>query len=243
MPVFQYKAKSEDARSVTGELTARDADEAIEMVSRLGLLPVSVQEKGASGADGVPLRKVKPQFVYTFTRQLASLLKSGVPLLRALEVLGRQTRQSAFAAIITDIAGNLRNGRAFSACLQEYPQAFPGLYVALVRAGEESGRIKELLASLTVYYRKQEEISRKVRGALTYPAFMLFVGAGTVLFILSFVMPKLAVLFDGMKAELPWPTKVVMGLSHGVQSAWPVLFVLFFLGLLAARFVDRSPLL
>jgi type II secretory pathway component PulF len=115
--------------------------------------------------------------------------------------------------------------------------------VALVRAGEESGRIKELLASLTVYHRKQDEISQKIRGALTYPAFMLVVGVGTVLFILSFVMPKISVLFDGMHTVLPWPTRMIMGLSHGLRVAWPLLAVAVFLAALVSRFIAQAPAL
>jgi type II secretory pathway component PulF len=136
---------------------------------------------------------------------------------------------------------NLRNGRTFSAALQDHPQAFPDIYVALVRAGEESGRLRELLTSLTVYQRKQDEISQKVRGALTYPSFMLVVGIGTVLFILSFVMPKIAVLFEGMHTVLPWPTRMIMGMSHVLRTGWPVLIVMVFLIALLSRFMAQAP--
>ena len=239
MPVFIYKAKQEDAQTVSGEVSARDLDEAIDLVSRQGLLPVSVEEKGLL-SSGLLTHKVRPRLVYVFTRQLAGLLKSGVPLLQALEVLGRQTRDASFSSIIHDIIMNLRNGRQLSLCLKDHPQAFPDIYVALVRAGEESGRLKELLLSLSVYHRKQEEISSKVRGALTYPAFMLVVGVATVFFILSFVMPKISVLFVGMGTDLPWPTRVVMGLSHALRLVWPVFFVLAFIGVLSVRFLSQA---
>jgi type II secretory pathway component PulF len=243
MPVFIYKAKQDNAQTVSGEVTARDAQEAVELVSQLGLLPVSVEEKGIVAASVLGTRRIKSRLVYAFTRQLASLLKSGVPLLHALEVLQRQMRDISFSVIINDVIVNLRNGRTFSSCLQDHPQAFPDIYVALVRAGEESGRLKELLVSLTVYHRKQDEISQKVRGALTYPAFMLVVGVGTVFFILGFVMPKISVLFEGMHTVLPWPTQFIMGLSHAVRVAWPAGLVLIFLGALAFRFMAQAPLL
>ena len=243
MPVFIYKAKQDNAQTVSGEVTARDAEEAIDLVAQLGLLPISVDEKGASVFGPLPSRRVKPRSVYAFTRQLVSLLKSGVPLLHALEVLHHQMRDVPFAVIINDVIVNLRNGRTFSACLQDHPRAFPDIYVALVRAGEESGRLKELLGSLTVYHRKQDEIAQKIRGALTYPAFMLVVGLGTVLFILSFVMPKISVLFEGMHTALPWPTRLIMGLSHGLRAGWPILVILAFLGALAFRFMSQAPLL
>jgi type II secretory pathway component PulF len=243
MPVFIYKAKQDNAQTVSGEVTARDPQEAVDLVSQLGLLPVSVEEKGAAASVVLRTRRVKPRAVHAFTRQLVSLLKSGVPLLRALEVLQHQMRDVPFSSITQDVIVNLRNGRTFSSCLQDHPRAFPDIYVALVRAGEESGRLKELLASLTVYHRKQDEISQKIRGALTYPAFMLVVGLATVIFILSFVMPRISVLFEGLQTELPWPTKLIMGLSHAVHVAWPALVVAVFLGAVVYRFVAQAPVL
>ncbi|MBF0331790.1 MAG: type II secretion system F family protein [Candidatus Omnitrophica bacterium] len=242
MPVFVYKAKKENAQTVTGEVTARDADEAVDLIGRLGLLPIVVEEKGSSSSLGTASsRPIKTRHIRAFTRQLVRLLKSGVPLLRSLEILARQTHDVHFSGIIEDLAANLRNGRSFSSSLADYPQAFTDIYVTLVRAGEESGRLKELLSSLMIYQGKQEEISQKVRGALVYPAVMLFVGIGTVLFILSFVMPKISLLFEGMHTALPWPTQVVIGLSHGIRFAWPALVVLLFLGIIAARSLAQMP--
>ena len=242
MPVFVYKAKRDNAQTVTGEVVAADVNEAIELVSRQGLLPVSVSEKTDMPVIHARNGAVDPRVVFAFTRQLVSLLNSGVPLLQALEVLGRQTRQISFTVIVRDVVSNLRNGRAFSACIREHPSAFSDIYVALVKAGEESGRLKELLASLVVYHRKQEEIASKVRGALVYPLFMLAVGVATVMFILGFVMPKIAVLFDGLRMTLPWPTQVVMALSRILRYAWPVIFIFVFLGVLASRFLAQTPL-
>lgn len=245
MPVFSYKAKKEDATTVTGDVTARDADEALDMVIAKGLLPVSVAEKGDTSSTGAAHgRRVKPRQLHAFTFQLAKLLRSGIPLLRALEVLSRQMkspREAYFAGVIRDVALNLSNGRSFSECLAGHAWIFPDIYVIMVRAGEESGRLKEILDSLAVYERKQDEIARQVRGALVYPAFMLVVGVGTVFFILSFVMPKIAVLFEGMRTSLPWPTVIVMSASHAVRAAWPVLFGLTLAGIVWGRFAAHSP--
>ena len=241
MPGFVYKAKQDNAQTVSGEVTARDADEAVDLVTQLGLLPVSVEEKADLMPGNLRVHRVSPRLLFSFTRQLVSLLKSGVPLLQALEVLQRQARDTRFALVIHDVAANLRNGRAFSACLQDHPLAFPAIYVTMVRAGEESGRLKELLSSLAAYQRKQEEIAQKVRGALAYPAFMLVVGVATVFFILSFVMPRISVLFQDMNTVLPWPTRMIMALSHGVRTSWPVLVVFVLFGALAWRFMAQAP--
>jgi type II secretory pathway component PulF len=223
MPIYIYKAKKENAETVVGEVDAQNADAAIDAVARQGLIPVSVDEKTADsiGRHG----QVSLKELYGFTRQLASLLRSGVPLLQAIEVLGKQNRNAYFARVLGDILVTVRNGRSFSASLSDHPQIFSELFVAMTRAGEESGKLSELLTNLAVYYRKQDEIVTRVRGALVYPIFMLTVGVLTVIFILTFVMPRITVLFEGMNTSLPWPTLFVMGLSRFVAKGWPVLFV------------------
>ncbi|MBF0569150.1 MAG: type II secretion system F family protein [Candidatus Omnitrophica bacterium] len=242
MPIFVYKAKKDNAQSVSGEVTARDVDEAIEMVSRQGLVPVSVQEKGTEvGAVARDLKSgsISLKELHAFTRQLVGLLKSGIPLLQAIEILARQSRNRDFARTLNEIVAGVRNGRPFSACLAEHPQTFSELYVAMARAGEESGRLRELLANIAVYYRKQDEVVTKIKTALTYPAFMLVVGIATVLFILTYVMPRITVLFQGINVPLPWPTLVVMGLSKVFVKGWPVLFVIVLVLAILSRSVDH----
>jgi type II secretory pathway component PulF len=224
MPSYIYKAKKENAETVVGEVDAQNADAAIDAVARLGLIPVSVDEKTTDsiGRTG----QVRLKELYGFTRQLANLLRSGVPLLQAIEVLGKQNRNAYFTRVLGDVLVNVRNGRSFSSSLSDHPQIFSELFVAMTRAGEESGKLSELLTNLALYYRKQDEIVTRVRGALVYPVFMLSVGILTVIFILTFVMPRITVLFEGMNTSLPWPTLVVMGASRFVAKGWPVIFVM-----------------
>jgi|GEM_PF-62271 len=226
MPIYIYKAKKENAETAVGEVEAQNADAAIDAVSRLGLIPVSVDEKTTDSA-GKPMRsgQVRLKELYVFTRQLANLLRSGVPLLQAIEVLGKQNRNAYFARVLRDVRENVRNGRSLSASLSDHPQIFSDLFVAMTRAGEESGKLPELLNNLTLHYRKQDEIATRVRGALVYPLFMLAVGILTVIFILTFVMPRISVLFEGMNTPLPWPTLFVMGVSRIFAKGWSVLFV------------------
>ncbi len=221
MPAFVYKAKKESAETVMGKVDAQNQDEAIELIHDLGLLPVSVEE---STSDGQLLReikntKIKSKETYLFSRQLASLIKSGVPLLQALEVIGRQTKNKTFSRTIEDIMFGVRNGRSLSSCLGDYPQVFSALYVSMVRAGEESGRLREMLVRISEHQKNQEEIISKVKSATVYPAFMLVVGFATVIFILTFVMPKISVMFKDLGQHLPWPTQVVLGISQVMRTA------------------------
>jgi type II secretory pathway component PulF len=226
MPIYIYKAKKDNAESVVGEVDAQNADAAIEMVARQGLVPVSVEEKLLDSA-GRSFRPgpVRLKVLYGFTRQLANLLKSGVPLLQAIEILAKQNRNTYFARVLYDVHANVQNGRSFSASLFDHSETFSDLFVAMAHAGEESGKLPELLTSLARYYRKQDEILTRIRGALVYPVFMLVVGILTVIFILTYVMPRITVLFESMKTALPWPTLVVMGASRVVSKGWPALAV------------------
>lgn len=221
MPAYVYKAKKESAETVTGTIDAENQDEAIELIHDLGLLPVTVEE---STADGQLVReikhtKVKGKETYIFSRQLASLIKSGVPLLQALDVISRQTKNKTFVRAIEDINFGIRNGRSFSSCLSDYPQIFSSLYVSMVRVGEESGSLREMLARMADHQKKQEEIVSKVRAATAYPAFMLLIGVATVIFILTFVMPKISVMFKDLGQNLPWPTQVVLAVSQVIRGA------------------------
>lgn len=243
MPAYVYKAKKESAETVTGRLDAENQDEAIELIHGLGLLPVSVEESTSEGqlVREVKNVKVKSKETYLFTRQMSSLIKSGVPLLQALEVISRQTRNKKFAHIIKDVIFGVRNGRSLSACLGDYPQVFSLLYTAMVRAGEESGHLREMFQRIAEHQKKQEEISSKVRSAMAYPAFMFLVGVSTVIFILAFVMPRISVMFKDLGQSLPWPTQVVMGVSHVIQTSgvWGLCAVLF-LGVLFNRWAQTQ---
>lgn len=241
MPIFVYRAKKENAETVTGEIVAPDQESAVDEVGRLGLIPVSVEEKSLQGGASPTVKgqPVKVKEMYSFTRQLVGLLKSGVPLLQALDLLSRQTHNRSFAAVLSDVASGVRNGRALSSCLADHPRVFSELYVAMARAGEESGRLKELLFNMAGYYKKQDEIAMKVRTALAYPIFMLVVGVLSVFFILTYVMPRITVLFQGLHA-LPWPTTFVIALSQVTAKSWPVLFVMTFILVVFFRSVDQA---
>jgi len=243
MPVFVYKAKKDNADTISGDITARDSAEAVELLTRQGFIPVSIEERSSAGGGllkDLKVSSVKIKEMYVFTRQLAGLLKSGVALLQALEVLSRQTRNVYFSRVLSEISASVRNGRSFSAVLIDYPAVFPSLFVAMVRAGEESGRLRELLANTAVYFRKQDELSSRIRSALVYPAFMLGVGVMTVVFILAFVMPRIAVLFSGINTQLPWPTLFIMSLSACIMKGWPYITGILFVLVVFMRSFDQA---
>ena len=243
MPAYVYKAKKESSETVTGKIDAENQDEAIELIHDLGLLPVTVEESTSDGRliHQIKHVKVKNKETYVFSRQMASLIKSGVPLLQALEVISRQTKNKTFADTIQDISLGVRNGRSLSFCLSDYPDIFSLLYISMIKAGEESGNLREMFLRMAEYQKNQEEIVSKVRSATAYPAFMLVIGIATVVFILTFVMPKISVMFKDLGQNLPWPTQVVLAISNVIRTAglWGFCALLF-LGVLINRWVQTQ---
>ena len=236
MPNFKYKAKKANAETVLGQVMAETREDAIEKVSQLGLIPVTMEQvtHAEPAAAGGPVRRgrVRGKEVYVFSRQLVSLIKAGIPLLRALEIISGQTRNAYFRDVIESIQSGVRGGRSFSQCLGDYPRIFSSLYVNLTRAGEESGRLRESLQSIAEYQRQQEELAAKVRSAIAYPILMVVFGVGTIIFVLTFVMPKISAMYVSLNQALPTATVIVMNISQFLiqQGLWLLLglFVMIF---------------
>jgi len=216
MPSYIYKAKKDSINSITGQISAQNEEDALEIIHQLGLIPVSIEESNTEGVLFSDIRevKIKDKELYLFSKQLANLLKSGITLLKGLEVLSEQTKSVYFARVLSEISIGVKSGRSFSMCLSDYPAIFMPLFVAMVRAGEEMGKLRQMLNSVADFLKSQEEFSSKVRSAMVYPVFMMLIGVSTVIFILTFVMPKMSVIFMDAGQVLPWPTRVVMAISH-----------------------------
>ncbi len=220
---YVYKAKKNASETVTGKINARSEDEAIDLINQLGFLPVSivpeaVTEKEQKAASTV--KKIKIKELYIFSRQLANLLKSGLPLLRALGIIGKQTSHPYFKTVISTITDEVKNGKSFSASLEMFPHVFSSLFTTMVKAGEESGNLQQMLVNVSLHQKQQDEILTKVRHALAYPMLMGVVGVGTIYFILTFVLPKLSGLFSSLGESLPLPTIILLNVSTILSEGW-----------------------
>ncbi len=243
MGTFRYRAKENSGNTVEGVIEALTSDEAVEKINQLGLLPVRVEEAMAAApkqestekqdvassvappAASAPKIKgiggsVKSKEITAFGRQLSSLIRSGVPILRAIGVIHEQSENPKFKGLLSRIHEEVKNGAPFSSALSKYPRYFPLLYLALVSAGEASGTLDKTLATITDYRQKQEEIFSRVRTAMIYPAIMALTGVGTIVFMLTFVMPKLMGIFANLGGDLPLPTRILINLSHACRTGW-----------------------
>lgn len=245
MPLFHYKAKMKDAQTVLGQIQAQTREEAVEKINALGLIPVLVDEQNTDGSKthGQPLRpqKIPARELYFFSRQLANLIKAGIPILRTLELIAAQIKNPYFKRVIDMIYSEVRDGKSFSDSLAEHPQIFSSFYVTMIKAGEESGNLKSMVIDVANYLHEQSQIASKVRSALAYPLFMALFGVGTVVFILTYVMPNISSIFVNFNQELPLPTRMVMAVSDFLIHQWSWLLAGILVIVVLIKQWDRSP--
>ncbi len=192
VPSYSYKAMTAGGAPVSGVLTAENYQVALRMLDEQSLYPVKMEE-GAQGG-GLQLRRgrrVKLKHLTTFYGQLADLLRAGVPMLRSLDVLSRQSSHGAFAQVIKELREDVAGGASLGDAMGKYPRVFKPLDAAMVRAGEQGGFLEDVLQRIAVFSEKQDELRNKVVGALIYPAMLVCVGTSIVLLLMLFVVPKI----------------------------------------------------
>ncbi|MFH1360481.1 MAG: type II secretion system F family protein [Candidatus Omnitrophota bacterium] len=245
MPRFFYKAKKGPGETINGSLDAENLDGAISQIIRLGLAPLDVSThppkegripKKAKNPYPLFYRRIKSTDRTMFTRQLFDLVEGGVPLLRALNVVVAQTLNPVFKGIIERIRSFVRDGGSLADALAQYPQVFSRLYVNMIHSGEISGNLDVVLGRLVEFADKDEETRAKVRSSLIYPALMLIVGTATIFVLLTFVIPRLTVMFDDLSQALPLPTIILITLSQFLERFW---WLVLFVALLIAWYFRK----
>lgn len=218
MAAFLYRAKNRVGELVTGNVTAADRRSALAELGRLGYFPLTVEvteEKAPAGSRSWRQR-VTRRDIMLFTQQLASLLRSGMALSQALEVLERRAQKKAWQAVLTVIRNDIVQGETLSGALRKHPKLFSDFHVNLVKAGEASGALDEVLVRLIQHYERSSEARDKITGALIYPAIIITVGIGTVIFFMYVMVPRFATMFREMGRTMPLPTRVLIGVSETV---------------------------
>jgi type IV pilus assembly protein PilC len=243
MPKFNYVAMDQKGKEVKGSLDVSNQNEAITRVKEMGLFPTKIVETakakpakgggpaggggGAKGAKkGINIKipgfggKVKSKVLCTFTRQLATLVDAGLPLLRGLRVLEKQERSPVLRKIIDELAVSIESGSTFSEGLAQHPKVFNRLFVNMVRAGEIGGVLEVVLVRLSEFMEKAQKIKGKVVAAMFYPIAVLIVAVAIMMVLLVFVIPKFEEVFKGMLegAALPWFTEFVLSISRFVKE-------------------------
>ena len=239
MPQFAYKAKKDDGSLVTGMLQAESERSALDSLGRMGVFPLEIEsreeDKATVRAASVPrqrARRVKPGDIALFTRQLADLLRAGVPLNRGLNTLATQTTNLTLAETVRDIEKQVSTGVTLSEALARYPKVFSSLYTNMVRAGEAGGFLEDVLHRLALFIEKDQELRSRISSAMAYPILLIVIGTFAIAFLMVFFIPRFSEIFKKMGDGLPLPTQIVMGVSYFMRDYW--MFV--FMGLVALMF-------
>ncbi len=226
MALFQYQAKSLNGTVVRGELEAESDNEARIKLRANRLIPLKVAPKQKAGDLFKGMKtsggKVKSKDLQIFTRQFATLVNAGIPIVQSIEILGGSTKNLALKRTILKIKEDVEGGKKLADAIAVHKTVFDTLYVNLVKAGEESGALDKILDRLAGYIEKSEKIKNKVTGALYYPAGILAVAFLVMFAILTFVIPKFEEMFKSSKQELPGLTVMVINASHLMRDYWYV---------------------
>lgn len=242
MAQFSYKARRRSGEVVQGVLDVQDRSAALVQIERLGLFPVSVDApKGGAvivvDRAGVPQaqsglmpptlrkffnrkRKPKLQELATYTTQLSNLLKSGMPLTVALGSMVHLESKGIPSSVSKELKQEVMEGRSLSAAMARQPHIFSDLYVNMIKAGESSGALVEVLKRLATHQQQFAEVQAKFKSAMIYPVLVCCVGLGIVAFFVFFMLPRFLTIFDGFKVALPLPTRMLMSFSNGVTNIW-----------------------
>jgi len=227
MPNYRYESRQQSGQVATGVIAAESAHAASEVLRQKGNFVLSISE--AIQSDNSMLRRImafQPQLgpslkdVLNFTSQLAVMIKAGISIRAALDGIAGQVENVKFRAMLNQIKQDVEGGKPFSDALARYPKVFSPLYVNMVRASELSGSFAEMLERVVEYLSQQIETRAQVRGAMVYPIIIGVMAITTTVFLLTFVLPRFVVIFQGKEHLLPMPTKLILGLSYSLRTFW-----------------------
>jgi len=219
--LFAWEGKDRNGRVVTGEMRAAGPTQVQAALRRQGVVTTSVKKIRTGGGLR---KKIKPREVATFTRQMATMIKAGVPLLQAFDIVGRGNANPALAKLLNDIRADVETGTSLSSAFRKYPRYFNLLYCNLVEAGEQAGILDDVMTRLATYLEKTEGIKRKIKSALMYPTAVMVVAIIVVSIIMIWVIPSFKSVFSTFGANLPAPTLMVMAMSDFFVQYWWLIF-------------------
>lgn len=246
MPLFHFRAVTQDGEIKQGELEAGNEADVVTQLQARGLIPIEVgarlnwQSLLHIDLDNLLRRPRSGKLTLAFTQYLSSLLQAGVALDRSLEIMLKVSREPAMKELVNGIREGVRRGQALSRVIAEDKQTFSGFYMSMVQASEMSGDLASGLRNLLYYLERSKSLRDKLVSALIYPLILLFVAMSSLLIILTYVIPQFSQLFDDMGASLPLATQIVVALAEGLRAyaGWALL-VLFMLGLWLRRLLQR----
>ncbi|UJF35976.1 type II secretion system F family protein [Paenibacillus hexagrammi] len=222
MPDFVYDVRSSSGKTLKGRLAASDKSSAVEELRRKGYVVLSVKEEQfkALKTDIYIGNPVKTIHFIVYCRQFATLIRAGVNIVEATNILAAQTESKPLKKALTQVASNLSKGVPFSQSVLEHKKIFPPMFTNMIRAGEETGDLEGTLERLAKFFEKEHVTTEKIKSAMTYPIVVGVLAIGASVYLLKSVVPQFVNIFASMNAELPMVTRIVLKLSNSIQSQW-----------------------
>ena len=217
--VFEWEGKDRGGKQVRGEVRAAGENQVKVSLRRQGVMATKIKKRRMRSG-----KAIKPRDIAIFTRQLATMMKAGVPLLQSFDIVGRGNPNGSVTKLLNDVRTDVETGTSLSGAFRKYPMYFNALYCNLVEAGETAGILESLLDRLAVYMEKTEAIKSKIKSALMYPASVVVVAFVVVAVIMIFVIPAFKEVFSSFGADLPAPTLIVMAISEFFVAYWWLIF-------------------
>jgi len=248
VPVFEYVAIDRAGKSRKGIIDADSARAARNKLRSDGIYPTRLEETQADEISErpsrlqfrIPLQRVRRADVVSTTRQLATLLSAGLPLVSALSGVLEQVKRPALRKVLSQVRERVKEGMSLASALMEHPAVFPSVYTAMINAGETSGTLELVVERLAEFGEQQLALQRKIRSTLAYPLLMLIVGVGVVIFLMAYVIPRVTQIFVEMKQELPLPTTILIGVSELFHKYWPLAILAIVGCFFAARYYVKT---
>jgi type IV pilus assembly protein PilC len=238
MPTFAYEGVDRKGAKIKGELPAKNLALAKVNLRKQGIAIKSIREKKKNILDGLKKKKVTTLDITIFTRQLATMMKAGVPLVQGFEIVAEGLENPSMREVVLGIKGEVEGGNSFAGALQKYPQYFDKLFCSLVESGEQSGALETMLDRVAVYKEKSELLKQKIKKAMKYPMTVIVVAVVVTIILMVKVVPVFEELFTSFGADLPAFTKMVVNMSEWMQKYWFLLII--FIGLVITGFLEAK---
>lgn len=245
--VFQWEGKNRQGAVQKGEITASSKDEAIAILKRQNIQVTNVAAKAKQFNLSFGAQKIEDKDIVIFTRQLATMIDAGLPLVQCLDILGSQDDNKSLAKVVKQVRSDVEGGSTFAEALKKHPKVYDNLYVNMVAAGEAGGILDTILQRLATYMEKLSKIKKQIKSAMIYPSVILFVAVAVVALLMVVVVPMLAEMFASMGQLLPLPTRIVIAFSNFLKSWGGIAIALscvgLFLGLKQFRKTEKGLLM
>src|SRR5574338_502689 len=236
MPVFEYTARNASTGQILkGTLDVASRDDVLKHIKQQKMIMVNVREQPKQLSFSFKRKSIRTRDIVIFTRQFATMITSGLPLVQSLDILARQTANPALAEVTKQVVFDVESGHTLADAFSKHPRAFTELYVNMVAAGEAGGILDTILIRLATVLEKSDALIRKVKGAMVYPGVIMSVAAIAVAVLLIFVIPTFQKMFASVGMELPLPTRIVIGMSDFLINYWWMLILIIAGAVIAIR--------